>query len=103
MSTELSKKGKIFNDNTDSIKTIIDYTIGKLKEYYNVTIPFKTYNVRYNIGKSKYVVMFNDGIKTHKDGSKFYDINIFKKRFFAYAQGNVACTYHICSLSSYFK
>lgn len=40
----------------------------------------KTYNVMYGIGKSKYVVNFYDGIKKHKDGSKFYDIDIFKNK-----------------------
>ena len=32
-----------------------------------------------NIGKSKYVVSFYTG-KTHKDGSKFYDIAIFRNK-----------------------
>ena len=38
----------------------------------------KTYYTERNIGKAKYVVNFNDGVKTHEDGSKFFDINIFK-------------------------
>jgi hypothetical protein len=29
-----------------------------------------------NIGKSRYVISFHDGIKTHKDGSPFFDIHI---------------------------
>ena len=47
-----------------------------------------------NIGKAKYVVNFYDGKKTHKDGSPFFDIKIFKNKqaqcaFLAYliAQG----------------
>ncbi len=40
----------------------------------------KNFYVQYNIGKCKYVVSFHDGIKTHKDGSKFYDIAIFKNK-----------------------
>ena len=38
----------------------------------------KTYNTKSNVGKAKYVVNFHDGEKTHKDGSPFYDMSIFK-------------------------
>jgi hypothetical protein len=43
----------------------------------------KSFYTMYNIGKSKYVINSNDGIKTHKDNSLFYDIEIFsnKKNF----------------------
>ena len=34
----------------------------------------------YNIGKVKYVVNFHDGIKTHNDGSIFFDIRCFKNK-----------------------
>ena len=40
----------------------------------------KEFNIQQNIGKAKYVVNFNDGVKTHKDGSKFFDICIFKSK-----------------------
>jgi hypothetical protein len=40
----------------------------------------KTYNIQYGVGKTKYLVNFHDGIKTHKDGSKFSDIKIFSNR-----------------------
>lgn len=33
-----------------------------------------------NIGKSKYVITLQDGIKTHSDGSLFWDIRIFKNQ-----------------------
>lgn len=36
----------------------------------------KRYNLMYNIGKSKYVVNFHDGVKTHNDGNPFFDIKI---------------------------
>jgi len=36
------------------------------------------YYLQNNIGKAKYTVSFHDGEKSHKDGSKFYDIKIFK-------------------------
>lgn len=43
----------------------------------------KDYNLMYNVGKAKYVINYHDGVSTHKDGSKFYDIAIFsnKKEF----------------------
>ena len=34
----------------------------------------------YNVGKVKYVVNFHDGVKTHKDGSDFFDIECFKNK-----------------------
>jgi len=40
----------------------------------------KTFNIMYNIGKVKYVVNFHDGIKTHNDGSIFFDIRCFKNK-----------------------
>lgn len=40
----------------------------------------KTYNIQHNIGKVKYVVNYHDGIKTHKDGSPFFDIKTFNNK-----------------------
>ena len=40
----------------------------------------KRFYIQYNIGKSKYVVNFHDGIKKHNDGSDFFDIRIFKNK-----------------------
>jgi hypothetical protein len=40
----------------------------------------KIFNVRYNIGKARYVISYHDGIKTHNDGSRFYDLCIFKNK-----------------------
>ena len=37
------------------------------------------YNVMYNIGKAKYVINYYTGEK-HKDGSKFFGIEIFKNK-----------------------
>ena len=37
------------------------------------------YNVMYNVGKAKYFVSYYTG-KRHKDGSKFFDIAIFKNK-----------------------
>lgn len=39
----------------------------------------KDYNVMYNVGKAKYLVSYYSG-KKYEDGSKFYDIKIFKNK-----------------------
>ncbi len=38
------------------------------------------YNISERIGKSRYVVNFHDRIKTHSDGSEFWDIAIFRNK-----------------------
>lgn len=38
------------------------------------------YNIQYNVGRAKYVVNYHDGVKKHKDGSKFFEIAIFKSK-----------------------
>ena len=40
----------------------------------------KNFYIRYNIGKSKYVVNYHNGERLHSDGSPFYDIEIFKNK-----------------------
>jgi len=40
----------------------------------------KRYNIKYNIGKSKYVINYHNGIKKHNDNSDFFDIAIFKNK-----------------------
>ena len=40
----------------------------------------KTFYEIYMGGKNKYTVNFHDGKSTHKDGSKFYDMRIFKNK-----------------------
>ena len=40
----------------------------------------KVFFVQEGIGKAKYVVSHYDGIKTHPDGSKFFDVKIFKNK-----------------------
>ena len=40
----------------------------------------KLFNERHNVGRAKYVVNYHDGVKTHPDGSKFFDIAIFKNK-----------------------
>jgi hypothetical protein len=40
----------------------------------------KVFKVNPGIGKAKYSISSHDGVKKHKDGSDFYDINIFKNK-----------------------
>jgi hypothetical protein len=40
----------------------------------------KTFNTQQGIGKAKYVINYHDGIKKHKDGSDFFDIEIYKNK-----------------------
>ena len=38
----------------------------------------KTFRINPCIGKVKHSISFHDGMKLHKDGSKFHDIETFK-------------------------
>jgi hypothetical protein len=40
----------------------------------------KNYSINYNVGSSKYLVTFFDGIKKNRDGSHAADIRIFKNK-----------------------
>jgi hypothetical protein len=40
----------------------------------------KTFYVMHNVGRSRYVVNFHNGYKSHDDGSPFFDIEIFKSK-----------------------
>lgn len=40
----------------------------------------KNFKTMMNVGKSKYVINYHNGEKTHKDGSPFYDLDIFKNK-----------------------
>jgi hypothetical protein len=40
----------------------------------------KRYNIMFSVGRAKYVVNYHDGIKTHGDGSPFYDMSILKNK-----------------------
>jgi len=39
-----------------------------------------TYYEQHNVGTAKYSVSYHDGVQTHKDGSPFYDLKIFRNR-----------------------
>jgi len=40
----------------------------------------KAYHTTTNVGKAKYLVSHHDGVKTHKDGSPFFDLSIFRNK-----------------------
>lgn len=40
----------------------------------------KQFNTMYNIGKSRYVINYHDGVSQHKDGSPFFGIMIFRNK-----------------------
>lgn len=40
----------------------------------------KTFNVKSGIGKARHVVSFHDGVKTHKDGSPFFDVRVLRNK-----------------------
>jgi hypothetical protein len=40
----------------------------------------KRFHIKYNVGKTKYLVSYHNGEKKHKDGSDFFDIAIFKNK-----------------------
>lgn len=40
----------------------------------------KRFNIMHNVGRCKYLVNFHDGIKTHTDGSPFFDLATFKNK-----------------------
>ena len=48
----------------------MSYQLPTEKEYYRLD----------GVGKAKYTVNFFDGVKKHKDGSAFYDIEIFSNK-----------------------
>jgi hypothetical protein len=52
---------------------------GKIKEG-KVNEGKKVFKINPGIGSSKYSISSHDGVKKHKDGSDFYDIEIFKNK-----------------------
>ena len=40
----------------------------------------KQYKIGHNVGNAKYLISYHDGVKTHKDGSPFFDIAIFRNK-----------------------
>lgn len=40
----------------------------------------KVFNEMQNVGRARYLVNYHDGVKTHNDGSLFFDIAIFSNK-----------------------
>jgi len=40
----------------------------------------KPFRINPQIGKTRHSVSYHDGTSTHKDGSPFFDLRIFKRR-----------------------
>ncbi len=40
----------------------------------------KSFHTQTNVGKAKYVVSHHNGVKTHQDGSPFFDVAIFSNK-----------------------
>lgn len=40
----------------------------------------KTYTYRQNVGKARHVISYHDGLKTHGDGSPFFDVRIYSRK-----------------------
>ena len=40
----------------------------------------KVFYVMYGIGRSKYMLSYYNGISTHKDGSQFFNVELFKSK-----------------------
>ena len=40
----------------------------------------RVFNLMYNVGTTKYVVNYHDGVQKHNDGSPFFDIAMFSNK-----------------------
>lgn len=40
----------------------------------------KEFRSQESIGKAKYLVSHHDGVKTHRDGSPFFDLAVFRNK-----------------------
>ena len=40
----------------------------------------KEFNLMFNVGMAKYVINYHDGKKFHNDGSRFFDILLFRNK-----------------------
>lgn len=40
----------------------------------------KAFRIWENVGKARHVISFHDGVKTHNDGSPFFDVSIFNRK-----------------------
>ncbi len=73
---ESTKKSKKYEGKEmKNIKLVTEMIKKQLSESDN-----KVFNIKHNVGKAKYVINYHDGIKKHKDGSPFFDIQIYSNK-----------------------
>jgi hypothetical protein len=77
---ENETKHSLVENQFDYLVDMGAYQISKQSMANGGGVSQKKYNTQFNIGESKYVVNYHDGVKKHKDGSNFYDIAIFKNK-----------------------
>ena len=55
----------------------------------------RLFNYMQNVGKCRHVISFYDGLKTHSDGSAFFDVRIFssKREAHRFMRGLIAAGY----------
>ncbi len=73
--SHLGKKVK-FETLPEKVKELV---LSDYMEYWGIEI-IKDYYEQYVIGTVKHLVNYHNGISTHKDGSKFYDIKTFTNK-----------------------
>lgn len=77
---------KINPDDKDDLtcEDATEGTLGKAMLAFQIHLerfnPKKVFRINPQIGTSKHSVSFHDGVKTHKDGSQFFDMRIFKNK-----------------------
>jgi len=82
ITTPLSADEKKMDKDIQDIFSQIQQIIQQKRKITNESINEgkKVFKVNPGIGKAKYSISSHDGVKKHKDGSDFYDINIFKNK-----------------------
>ena len=73
-----SKEERMLKDVISSLEYLAKYFHSKRNE--SVNEGKKAFKVNPGIGKAKYSISSHDGVKKHKDGSDFWDIEIFKNK-----------------------
>ena len=68
------------NCSRDEFAELKEYLDDKCWDYKLLSSMPKTFNIQHNIGKCKYVLNTHNGIDTHKDGSPFFGVEIFKNK-----------------------
>jgi hypothetical protein len=73
-------RGNEIADSKEELIAKLQKKYGKSVKFESVNEGKKVFKVNPGIGKAKYSISSHDGKKTHKDGSDFYDIEIFNNK-----------------------